>query len=132
MAVGWRAFSAPAATPGSDWTPFSVAEFKENWGRKPIIIDFTADWCANCKVLEKTVLTKERLEEWAERYGAVFIQADITHDNPAAQAMLQALDSASIPVVALFPADEQAASPLVLRDLFTSQQIENAVSKTFN
>ena len=131
-AAGWRAFSAPAATYKSDWTPFSVAEFKENWGRRPIIIDFTADWCANCKVLEKTVLTKERLEEWAERYGAVFIQADITHDNPAAQAMLQALDSASIPVVALFPADEKAAYPLVLRDLFTPQQIEKAVSKTFN
>lgn len=132
LAVGWRTLIKPATALESDWTPFTVAEFKENWGRKPIIIDFTADWCANCKVLEKTVLTKERLKEWAERYDAVLIQADITHDNPAAQAMLQALDSASIPVVALFPADEQASSPLVLRDLFTPQQIEKAVRKTFN
>ncbi len=132
LAVAWRTLIAPATALESEWTPFSVAEFKENWGKKPIIIDFTADWCANCKVLEKTVLTKERLEEWAERYDAVFIQADLTHDNPAAQAMLQALDSASIPVVALFPADAQATSPLVLRDLFTPQQIETAVRKTFN
>ncbi len=132
LAGGWRMLTPPPSALESDWTPFTVAEFKENWGRKPIIMDFTADWCANCKVLEKTVLTKERLEEWAERYDAVFIQADITHDNPAAQAMLQALDSASIPVVALFPANGQAASPLVLRDLFTPQQIETAVRKTFN
>ena len=132
LTVGWHVLLKPASAVESDWTPFSVAEFKENWGKKPIIIDFTADWCANCKVLENTVLTKERLKEWAERYDAVFIQADITHDNPAAQAMLQALDSASIPVVALFPADEKAAYPLVLRDLFTPQQIEKAVSKTFN
>ena len=131
LAVAWRVLIQPATALESDWAPFSVAEFKENWGRKPIIMDFTADWCANCKVLEKTVLTKDRLEDWAERYGAVFIQADLTHDNPAAQAMLQALDSASIPIVALFPANENAASPLVLRDLFTTQQIETAINKTF-
>ena len=132
LGTAWRTLIKPDAALESNWTPFTVAEFKENWGKKPIIIDFTADWCANCKVLEKTVLTKERLANWAELYGAIFIQADITHDNPAAQAMLQALDSASIPVVALFPANEYAASPLVLRDLFTPQQIEKAVRKTFN
>ncbi len=131
LAVAWRTLIQPADALESDWMPFTVAEFKENWGRKPIIMDFTADWCANCKVLENTVLTREKLLDWAERYDAVFIRADITHDNPAAQAMLQALDSASIPVVALFPANEQAASPVVLRDLFTTQQIEKAVRKTF-
>jgi thiol:disulfide interchange protein DsbD len=132
LTVAWRVLIKHDTAPESDWMPFTVADFKENWGKKPIIMDFTADWCVNCKVLEKTVLTRERLEEWAERYGVVFIQADLTYDNPAAQAMLQALDSASIPVVALFPADDRAASPLVLRDLFTPQQMEKAVRKTFN
>ncbi len=131
LVVAWRVLIQPATALESDWAQFSVAGFKEHWGRKPIIMDFTADWCANCKVLESTVLTKDRLEAWAERYGAVFIKADLTQDNPAAQAMLQALDSASIPVVALFPADANAASPLVLRDLFTTQQIETAINKTF-
>ncbi len=131
LVVAWRVLIQPATALESDWAEFSVAEFKEYWGRKPIIMDFTADWCANCKVLESTVLTKDRLEAWAERYGAVFIKADLTQDNPAAQAMLQALDSASIPVVALFPAGGNADSPLVLRDLFTTQQIETAINKTF-
>ncbi len=124
--------STAIAAPIAWQSDLDVAKKQAAEQNKLVFLHFTADWCANCKVLEKTVLTKERLEEWAERYGAVFIQADITHDNPAAQAMLQALDSASIPVVALFPADSQAASPLVLRDLFTTQQIEKAVSKTFN
>jgi len=37
----------------------------------------------------------------------------------------------SIPLTALFPAGEQASSPLVLRDVYTAGTLEDAMEKAF-
>ena len=45
--------------------------------------------------------------------------------------LLEALGSKSIPLTALFPAGEQASSPLVLRDVYTAGTLEDAMEKAF-
>ena len=51
----WLAF-APSAPPAR-WEPFEPATFRAMLGREPLIVDFTADWCPNCKLLEQTTLS---------------------------------------------------------------------------
>ena len=117
--------------PRQDWVAFESQEFIETLGQKPLVLDFTADWCPNCKVLEKTTLSSDRVDDWKERYNAVFMQVDLTEDNPEGQALLEALGSQSIPVVALFPTGQDSTSPLVLRDIFTPSQMEKALEQVF-
>ncbi len=114
-----------------DWLEFSGNRFNDVLGGKNMMIDFTADWCPNCKALEKTTLAPRRLAKWKDKYDIIFLQADLTEHNPEAQALLEALGSQSIPVVALFPKGEESTSPLVLRDLFTPSQMEDALEQTF-
>ena len=127
--VVWLSF-APSAPPAR-WEPFEPATFRALLGREPLIVDFTADWCPNCKLLEQTTLSSGAVSEWARRHGARLIRVDLTEESPEAQALLRALGSSSIPVVALFPKGLLSASPVVLRDLFTTGQMEQALLDAF-
>ncbi|MFW5836727.1 MAG: protein-disulfide reductase DsbD family protein, partial [Desulfovibrionaceae bacterium] len=112
------------------WRTYDQQAFNSMLGEKPMVVEFTADWCPTCKVLERTVLTPSLMERLQEKYGLELFQADLTEPNPDAQQLLDRLGSKSIPVVAVFPAGEGASRPLVLRDLFTASQLESALERT--
>jgi thiol:disulfide interchange protein DsbD len=130
LAVGVAAVAlAPRSEAG--WEPFEPASFAASLGRDRLLVDFTADWCPNCRLLEQAVLTPERLARWRAKWGVRLVQVDMTAEDAETAALLKALGSASIPVVALFPAGEGAGRPVVLRDLFTGAQIEAALEQAF-
>ncbi|OLN29651.1 Cytochrome c-type biogenesis protein DsbD, protein-disulfide reductase [Desulfovibrio sp. DV] len=115
----------------AEWVTYTPETFAERLGRDNLVLDFTADWCPTCKLLERTVLTPPRVAQWAARHKAVFMKVDLTRQTPPAMALLRALGSQSIPVAAFFPAGQRATAPLVLRDLFTAGQFEQAMDEAF-
>jgi thiol:disulfide interchange protein DsbD len=119
------------APPPPQWRSFTPEFFSAQLGKKNMLLEFTADWCPNCKFLEAAVLTDERLSEWQRRYDMEFVRVDITNDNPCATRLLEKLGSKSIPLTALFPTGESAFSPLVLRDMYTQRHIEQNMNKIF-
>lgn len=110
------------------WQDFEPAELQVMLGARPVVVDFTADWCPNCKVLEHTALAPDNLARWQVEHELTFVQVDMTQDNPEGLALLRALGSQSIPVVAIFPPGEAHKTPLVLRDLFTTAQMDEALA----
>jgi thiol:disulfide interchange protein DsbD len=108
------------------WEDFRMPRFEQLLGQENLILDFTADWCPNCKFLEKTVLDPENSSRIAEQHNAILLRVDLTRNDPELMALLDTLGSKSIPVLAIFPKD-RPDSPLVLRDLFTSGQLEEAL-----
>lgn len=112
--------------PTPEWRPYSEAALKDELRAGPVLVDFTADWCPSCKALEATVLTPGNLKKWEREYGLRYVVADLTEDNPEAEAMLEKLRAKSIPVVAIFSQDKPG-NPVVLRDLFTTGQLEEAL-----
>ncbi|MGE4298645.1 MAG: cytochrome c biogenesis protein CcdA [Desulfovibrionaceae bacterium] len=131
LAVTLLVMNAPQAGTVAEWEPFEPETFARELGKTPMLVDFTADWCPNCKVLEKVTLTQRNLAPLVERYGVRLVKADLTEENLPASSLLQALGSQSIPVVALFPRGDAGAAPLVLRDLFTIGQLEEAMAQAF-
>ncbi len=125
------AYQSGTGQQAEPWTPFTQRSFLAELGHRNLVVDFTADWCPNCKILEHTVLTDENRARWATTYDARFIRVDLTRDNPAGQALLEALGSQSIPVVALFPEGDTAGSPVVLRDLFPTDVADEAMRTAF-
>lgn len=121
----WWSVQPPAAV--APWQPFSVSSFRAVLAKQPLLVEFTADWCPSCKVLERTVLTPERLRSAIDRYGVRLIKVDLTRPSPEAQALLRSLGSVSIPVTAVFPQGDLSGSPIVLRDLYTPGQLEDAL-----
>jgi thiol:disulfide interchange protein DsbD len=56
------------------------------------------------------------------------MRVDLTRHDPQLMALLESLGSKSIPILAIFPKDNPG-SPLVLRDLFTSGQLKEALNQ---
>ena len=114
------------------WTTYSEDYLQANLGKKRLLVDFTADWCVSCKFLERTTFRPGNLATWARDYDLHYVQVDLTGDNPEGQRLLAALGAQSIPTVALFPAGDGANTPLVLRDLFTSSAMDQALLRMFD
>jgi len=127
MIVLASTFLFRAAQHPDPWQKFEMHRFETLYGRENLILDFTADWCPNCKFLEKTVLTPEKSARFAHEHNAVLMRVDLTRHDPELMALLESLGSKSIPILAIFPKDNPG-SPLVLRDMFTSGQLKDALN----
>jgi thiol:disulfide interchange protein DsbD len=128
-AIGILAASlAWAFVPASEtehWQTFDAHRFSRQLGRKVMVVDFTADWCPTCKVLERTVLTESNITRWQTDYDVQFIKVDLTEPNQDGERLLHELGAKSIPTAAVFPTQDKGKRPHVLRDLFTKTQLEN-------
>ncbi len=131
LMVGTVLYGAKPPVEERVWEDFTVAAFTANLGKEAMLLEFTADWCPNCKYVEKTVLTPEQVQAWQKKYNIRFVRVDITRHNPEGEALLHALDSHSIPVTALFGVGDTAHTPLILRDIYTKNTLEKALVKVF-
>jgi thiol:disulfide interchange protein DsbD len=128
LATWWGTASIDAKP---TWEDFDAGAFIERLGKEPMLLDFTADWCPSCKALEYTTLNDKRMSELRDKYKLRTIKVDLTRKGTLGEELLKALDSTSIPVIALFPKGEGARRPIVLRDLVTPAQLEEAADKAF-
>lgn len=109
------------------WQAFQKQEFFAQLGQKTVVLKFTADWCPTCKVLEQTVFTQSNMEALAGN-DVVFMLADMTRFDEDRQNLLTALESASIPLLAVFPANSPR-SPYIVRDVYTFETVKKVLDK---
>ena len=85
---------------------------------RTVLVDFSAEWCLTCKVLEKTVLHTDAVERAIAESGAITMYADFTDYPPEIEQTIRALKSNGVPVIAIFPGD-RPYEPIVFRDGYT-------------
>lgn len=106
-----------------DFDPVKLEAYHEE-GRS-VFVDFTADWCPNCKYNERFVFEAKPVRELIEARDVVCMRADLTHDNPRTDMMERLRDklgSRSIPFLAVFPGNEPHR-PFVRHDIVTEAQM---------
>lgn len=102
----------PALNPAADAAqarPFDYAEFTQTLREgKNVLVDFTADWCPNCKYNEHFVLTTRMVQERMREKHVVYFVADMTEDNERTaflKRFMNALGGRAIPFAAVFGHD---------------------------
>ncbi len=118
--------------PGSSkipWQPFTPSELARlrNSGNT-VMVDFTAEWCLTCKMNLKFVIETDEIREALAANKIVPLLADYTEGSPEIKEALNSLQSTSIPLLAIFPAD-RPDQPIVLRDVITQQQLLEAIEQ---
>jgi thiol:disulfide interchange protein DsbD len=91
-----------------------------------VLVDFSAEWCINCKFFEKTVLHTEPVKQAIARYGAVTMYADFTDFPPEIDRTLKALRANGVPVIAVFPGNAPY-QPIVFRGGYSQQDLIDAL-----
>jgi len=90
-------------------------------------VQFTAEWCPNCKLVEARSLHTDRVARAVKENDVDYMIADITRENPAAERLLSLLGSRSIPVLAVIPAGDDFSRPVCLRDIYSEEDVINAI-----
>jgi thiol:disulfide interchange protein len=82
------------------WTPERFAAARATG--KVIVVDFTAEWCLNCKALEASVLHRKEVAGVLNGDGVVPMKVDITAGYPEGVAFMKELRWANVPLLAIF------------------------------
>ncbi len=121
-----RSLSSPGPITWVYYTPERFAEAVAE--EQVIVLDFTAEWCLNCKALEAAVLHREEIVALLQSPGVVPMRVDLTSDNPAGSAKLQELEWVGIPLLAVYGPKLGYGSPRKF-DSYTVQMVVRAVEE---
>ena len=108
------------------WTPEAVAKGLAE-GR-PVLVDFTADWCITCQVNQKTSIEITSVREKIKANNALALLGDYTTQPTNITAELQRHGRAGVPMVLVYPKDP-AKEPILLPEFLTPGRVLAALDQ---
>jgi thiol:disulfide interchange protein DsbD len=94
---------------------------------RPVMIDFTADWCVSCREMEEYTFPEATVVAALEPF--LLLRADVTANNDDDKALLSRFNSYGPPTIAFFDAQGAARDPYKLVGYVPSAQFATHVSR---
>ena len=110
-----------------DWIYYTPQRFAEAKARGEVVVmDFTAEWCLNCKALEHSVLNSRDVATMLNAAGVAPIKVDITSErNVEGAAMLREAGRVTIPLLVVYAPDGRE---VFKSDAYTATQVLDAIA----
>ncbi|MFM1767689.1 MAG: hypothetical protein RJA22_218 [Verrucomicrobiota bacterium] len=132
----WRSPAPPAAAgpvtadpQGIPWQPWSAeAVAAARAAGRPVLVDFTADWCLNCQVNQRTSLEIPSVRQRLQALNVVSLLGDFTKSNRLIAEELKRHGRAGVPLVLVYPRDP-SRPPIVLPELLTPALVLDALEQ---
>lgn len=112
-----------------DWKPWSPeAVTQAQASGRPVLVDFTADWCLTCQVNKKTSIEIPLVINEMKQVQGVALVADDTAFPVRITEELQRFGRAGVPLVLVYPG-HPGANPLILPEILTPSLVLDALKK---
>lgn len=89
-----------------NWAPFDAQKVASESARaRPVFMDYTADWCLNCKTNEKAFIETDKIRAVLSETNILPMKADMTEENDEIEAWLEKLGRSGIPAYVIYMPD---------------------------
>lgn len=129
LAIAGSAYGGMTLTsPGPiKWVYYTPERFQQALDQGDVIVlDFTAEWCLNCKTLEHTQLNQQQVVDLLEQPGVVPMKIDITGSNPEGRAKLKEAGRLTIPLLVVYAPDGRE---VFKSDTYHAGQVVDAIEQ---
>jgi thiol:disulfide interchange protein/DsbC/DsbD-like thiol-disulfide interchange protein len=114
---------------GITWQRWSAAAVEQARAEgRPVLVDFTADWCLTCLYNKRTSIEVPAVAARLKEINAATFIGDNTDNDPAIVAELKKFGRAGVPLVLVYPPDA-SSPPFVLPALLTKGIMLDALNK---
>jgi thiol:disulfide interchange protein DsbD len=111
-----------------NWQPYSEAAVAQAVkDRKPVIIDFWADWCAACHELEEQTFTDPRIRALASNF--VLLKFDATKTTPELKALKEKYSIMGLPTLIFYNSNGVWIDALTLTQFEEAKKFEERLNK---
>ncbi len=109
------------------WTAYSDEAFlREVRSGRPVLVKFTANWCATCQFIEGSVYSDESIWSVLKQKNIAAIKVDLTDEEAPGKNLLLRLNPAGgIPLTAIWFSPER--TPIVLDSVYTTADLKAAI-----
>jgi thiol:disulfide interchange protein len=109
------------------WTYYTPERFEQaRASGDAVVLDFTAEWCLNCKSLEAGVLHRDEVASLLNAPGVRPIKVDLTGKNRDGNERLRATGRVAIPLLVIYGRD---GSEVFKSDFYTKEQVIQALRR---
>jgi thiol:disulfide interchange protein DsbD len=108
------------------WSPEAVAQARA--AGKPVLVDFTADWCLTCQVNKKLAIEIPSVRAKLKELDAVALTGDYTRFPDAITTELNRYNHAGVPLVLVYPKEPDAPA-IILPQILTPGIVLNALNR---
>ncbi len=113
---------------GIAWEKFTPERVeKARQAGQPVFIDFTAEWCVNCKVNEKGVINTAPVAAVLKEKNVLTLRADWTDFDPVITEWLKKFERIGVPLYVLYRPGEE--KPFVFPELLTTNLLLGELGK---
>ena len=98
VVTGFRDISLDDGGGGIPWQEYSDRRLEQSVGQ-PVLVEFTADWCINCKTLERTTFKDKKLLNVIGTMGVIPLKVDLTRVDEQRRAIFDRFGGRAIPTI---------------------------------
>jgi thiol:disulfide interchange protein DsbD len=112
----------------TSFAAYSDDEFKKlRAANKPVLVKFTANWCATCQYIEGTVFRDSKVWTAINQHEIVPLKVDLTTEGAPGEDLLKQLNPAGgIPLTAIYLPGR--AEPIILASVYNSAELLAAMN----
>ncbi len=127
----WLAWPESTAA-ADDWQPYSKELLQQaKMEGRPVIIDFTAEWCVACRELEKLTFPSEPVRQRAHKF--LLLRADLTKfASPPVQAIRKEFDIKGLPTVVFIGPDGEEIRELRVVGFISGEEFAKRMDAVFS